>query len=353
MSETGAENPRTRLLGGLRLPPWFRLVAPPAFIVIVLLRSYLEMAVFSRANRFSYYTALHHLCWYASAMLLILLAAHLVLRVEVRRLVPMMLGTVVVAVPLVYAWIRGLPLNLTYLHGDAHAVLLQILTFGASSPRNVPLIPELVIIDVGMAVIGRLVGGTWRRGLLLALATHLSLAFVGLTWFGLDRGTGAILNVASRVARPQALQAAGWIVVVTVLVFVLLWRDGRFHGGLRSWLIALFAGADVWLVWMVVMLVAGWLRTPFDLVTTGVMPATLTVVIVRSIRRDRRLVKPAVWAVLALVIVVQSAVLAPVIAHRDHLLYRPLRYRIQRPRAVGVSSVVAAPPLGIVFSRWR
>ncbi|MCD4750498.1 MAG: hypothetical protein K8R59_14100 [Thermoanaerobaculales bacterium] len=314
---------------------WLMILAPPFFLAVVWLRSYLEMTVFSATDRFSYYTGLHHICWYSSTMLAIVLVVHLVLRRPVERAILFLYGVVIVVIPLGWSLVSGIPLDLQYLNGTPREILIQIGTLSISEPRNWPLVPELILIIFGMGVVGRILSGSWVRGALLSSATTISLAVFGLTWFGLAGGKIAVLTFASRLIRGQALQATAWLVVATSLVGVLLWRHGLFSHGRRSWTIAAVIATEVWLLWVIVVLGTGWFPSSFDAVSTGLFPASTTLVVVRFVRSDRSLVTPAIWGLLALVLTLQAATLMPIILHRESELYRPKSFNIRNPNRRG------------------
>ena len=324
-------SPSEKLDGGTVLQ-WISVAAPPTFVLLVLARSWLEMAFFSRENRFSYYTALHHLCWYASAMLLIILVTHVILRIRPSRLLPLLYGIVVAGIPLIYSGLSNKPLNLEYLHGAPGEVLLQILTLSISEPRNHPLVPEVILIILGMGGLAYLLSSSWKKALALALGTWMSLSLIGLTWFGLPSAKYSIFQVSTRLIRPQALQAAAWLSVASALAAALIILDGGCREDRRSWGIAALIASEIWILWMLSVILSGWLPSFFDAFATGILPATLSLLIVRALRRDRHLVPGALRALMIMILLIQAAVVSPIILHRENALYRSREIRIRNPR---------------------
>lgn len=320
----------TRLRPGLR--DLLTLLAPAYLVVFALARSFLEMAVFGRGDRYSYYTALHHLCWYTSLMLAIVLVAHAVLRHPIRRLLWLMYGITLTAVPVVWAAVSGRPLALEYLTGSWREMTLHILTFCLTYERNWPLVAEVVMIFVAMLGLGWWSTRSWRRALLLAVSVHLVMAVIGQAWFSSNPESQALITVPSRLARGQAVQAACWVAIATVLVLTTLWRAGAFSRGSRSWALAAIVAGEAWIAWTLAVLLTGWLPRVFDAVVTGLPVATLALLATRLLRSDRGLVPWTVVVVLAGVTAVQSLVLVPVALHQEHRLLRPRSFEIPNPR---------------------
>lgn len=306
--------------------------APPIFVLLVLARSWLEMGVFSRNNRFSYFTAMHHLSWYASAMLLIILVSHLILRIRPARLLPLLYGILVAGIPLLWALLSGRPLNLEYLHGPPQDVLLQILTLSISEPRNHPLVPEVILIILGMGVLAYLLTSSWKKAITLSLGTWFSLSLIGLTWFGLAGARESVFRISTRLIRPQAMQAAAWICVASLLAATLIILDGRCKADRKSWGLAGLIAVEVWIFWIVCMILSGWLPSFFDALTTGLLPATTTLLLVRRLRADHRLVTRPLWLLCIMILLIQTAILAPIILHREDTLYRSREMRVNHPR---------------------
>lgn len=331
-------------------PRWWEIAAPPFFVGFVLLRSWLEMTVFSATDRFSYYTALHHLCWYTSTMVAILLAVHLASRLPMRTVLPLLYGIVVAVIPLLWSLTTGEPLSLEYLRGSPREILTQIATFSIASPRNWPLVPEVMLIDLGMIAVAWRLTRCWWRGLAAGIATHLTLAVIGLPWFGLSNARATIISVDTALGRSQSVQAAGWMFVATALVGVAAWRLGAFADNRRSWVFAALIGAEVWLVWSITAQLAGWFRTPFDLFVTGLPMAWMGCLASRLAFPDRRKVGWPTIATWFLVFAVQAAVIIPFIGGFEQSLYRHRTIRWHRPRATAILPPAATTPVQSFFS---
>lgn len=166
----------------------------------------------------------------------------------------------------------------------------------------------------------------------MSLGSWISLSLIGLTWFGLPSAHASVFRISTRLIRPQALQACAWIVIASLLVLLMVLRNEDLSKWRRSWIIALFGAAEVWLLWSIITLSLGWMSTFFDAFVSGLLPATLALVGIRAARKDRRMVSPELWGLALLLLIIQTATLGPMILHAENRLYRSRNYRISKPR---------------------
>ena len=85
------------------------------FIFFSVFRCYVETGLLAKHSFFSYYVALHHTLWNASTILVIILLMHLILKVPIVRLIWVMYGITLMAIPLLYAMVTQEHLQLEYL----------------------------------------------------------------------------------------------------------------------------------------------------------------------------------------------------------------------------------------------
>ena len=115
------------------------------FVCLAALRCYLETAVIATPPFFGYFLLCHHLLWFLLIMQCILLLAHLVLEVPVRRTLPIMYGGIVIMIPIL--WVSIFPdtsPEFEYLSGSPGQIAIYILTFCIAFPQNHALVLELV-----------------------------------------------------------------------------------------------------------------------------------------------------------------------------------------------------------------
>jgi len=313
-------------------------VAPFWFLAVALLRNLLETRVFAARDGYSYFTAMHHLAWYASALLAILLVTHLVLAVPVVRLTWMAYGSVVLFIPILYAAATGERLRMEYLRGSPVEVLTHVATFSLTYRRDWPMTAEMVAIFLGMAAVGYLYRRSWARAVVLSLAVYLTIAVVGLAWFNVARTTSPIFPLDTALKRPQPLLAMAWTHVATGLLLLVLWRAGAFLRGPGAWRRAFAAGAWAWAAWIAVVWATGWFGRPFDIAATGLPVAFAVLLAARLAGRDRGAVGAPAWTLLALAMLLQALAIGPTAAHQQRRLLR------QRAAAASGVALPAAPP---------
>lgn len=309
--------------------------APVFFILVCVTRNWLETNIFAHRDSYSYFTTMHHVAWYASAMLAILLMTHLVLAVPVVRLTWMLYGSVVLFIPIAFAVLTGERLRMEYLRGSPGEVLTHIATFSLTYRRDWPMAVEMVVIFVGMGIVGYLYRRSWPRAVALAVAVYLTIAAVGLAWFNVARTTTPIFPLDTALRRAQPLLAMAWTLVGTALLLVVLWRAGVFASGRRAWRRAAVVGLWGWSAWILAVWALGWFRRPFDIAATALPLVFGAFLVTRLVARDRGTVGAPVWVALALAWVVQVLAIGPITVHQQRRLLR--RRPAARPNVVGTT----------------
>ncbi len=278
-----------------------RLLPPVLFVGFAATRIYIEADILSDTPKFSLLVVVHHVSWMLSEVLCLILLAHIILRRRVTELLWMMYGGILMAIPPLYAAIAGSNLKLDYLRGGFTDIGLDILTFCALSDHNRPLCPEIVAIFVSMLVVGRIMGHSWRRGLVLALVAHLIGMLVATQWVGFSRGfPGVLITLASRFPKHGGLGAA-CLTLATVLSLTLVFRSGLAACVRRT----LWRAADAALAGGVIAIVGACLADvsphPFDRVVVGIPAAVAAFIAALAMQRDSRTGGWGTWTALSAV----------------------------------------------------
>jgi len=295
---------------------WLRALAPIYFFMFALLRCYLETDILAKYPFFSYYTAWHHILWCTSTILMIILLIHLIIKIPVSRLIWLMYGSTLLAVPILYAAVSGEFLQIDYLSGSFPEIVRHILTFCLTLPRNRPLTIELFIIFFSMIGIGYFYSRSWLKAVFLAVAVHFWGNMLAIPWFAPEPNPMAIVQVDTFWVK-HAFMAALWLHPATVLVLVLLWRAGQFQGSPRPWINTLVWSVLAWIVYIVLTVSIGWFTKPFDIFMSGLPVITGALLINLIVSSDRRIRTRWGWAVLVGILTIQLAVMGPIYLRLD------------------------------------
>ena len=294
---------------------WVQAFAPIYFLLFSLLRCYVETGLLAKQGFFSYYTALHHVLWFTSIILMIILLVNLFLKVPITRLLWLMYGVTLTAIPLFYAMVTGEHLCMQYLGGSFRDILSHVVTFCLTYPRNRPLTIELLIIFLSMIGVGYYYSRSWPRSVALAVAVHLFGNIFAIHWFGPAPYTKAIIAIKTQWSN-NALMAVIWLYPLTALAMLFMWRAGWFGGSRRSWLSAAIWAAVAWVVYVVIARMTGWFMRPFDIVTSGLPVTTLAFLLVSILSSGHRMLSRCAWATMSIVFLIQLAVVGPIYLHK-------------------------------------
>jgi len=217
---------RTERQPGRRTRQWWLRVCPVlCFAGMTWLRCYMETARLAARPFFGYYVGLHHTLWFASMALVILLLARWILRRPVSGLLWWLYGSVLLLIPVaVWSWAGTSP-TIDYLRGTPRQVLLQMLTFFVTSPENMTLTAELLVLFAGLTGLGFLHTRRAWRGLALAGAVHVAGTLMAVDWLGPAPHSRAILVVDTRLSN-HALWSVAMLHLFSALVLLLLRVEG-------------------------------------------------------------------------------------------------------------------------------
>ena len=301
-----------------------RLAAPAFFFLTVLLRCYLESAVFAVRPYFSYFVAWHHVLWYFTVILFIILVTHLILKVAVERLLWLMYGAVLTLIPVIVVMIQGKPLAADYLTGSCREIISHIATIYFTYRQNWPLTLEVVIIFVGMTVVGYHYSRSLLRGLFLGLTVYLGGNLLAVSWIGSYPYERVVFKVHSALLN-HAFMAAVCAHSATFFAFLAAWRAGLMAGSFRYWVASAVTAMAAGFLYMAVVAKTGWFSNPVDIGLTALPVWTTT--FLAAVRGFRKKLLPNrwFWVIGLTVLGFQWAVMGPIYFHMG--VIRPLTTR--------------------------
>jgi hypothetical protein len=296
------------------MPSWNILLnafAPVYFIFFSLFRCYVETGLLAKHSFFSYYVALHHTLWNASTILVIILLMHLILKVPIARLIWVMYGITLMAIPLLYAMVTQEHLQLEYLRGSFSDIIGYVATFCWAYTKNRPLTIELLVIFLAMVTVGYAYTRSWFRALCLAVSVYIVGNILAVHWVGPIRHSKSVVLFHTQWSHHQFMSAF-WLFMLTALSILFIWQAGWFGGNKRSWVYAALAAASVWMVQTMVFKSTGWFNRPFDIFMSGLPAVTLTFFGVRLLSSERNVFSGWTFGSMGIIFLMQLAVIGPI-----------------------------------------
>jgi hypothetical protein len=285
--------------------------APIYFILFSLFRCYVETGLLAKHSFFSYYVALHHVFWFASIILVIILLMHFILKVPIVRLIWVMYGVTLMAIPLLYAMVTQEHLQLEYLRGSFSEIIGYVATFCWAYTKNRPLTIELLVIFFSMIAVGYAYTRSWRRALALAGSVYVVGNLFAIHWVGPIPYSKSVVLFQTQWSHHQFM-AAFWVFMLTVLSILFIWQAGWFGGDKRSWIYAALSAASIWMIQTIVFKSTGWFNRPFDIFMSGLPAVTLTFFSVRLLSSKRKIFSGWTFGTLGIIFLMQMAVIGPI-----------------------------------------
>ena len=316
------------------MPNWKILLnafAPVYFIFFSVFRCYVETGLLAKHSFFSYYVALHHTLWNASTILVIILLMHLILKVPIARLIWVMYGITLMAIPLLYAMVTQEHLQLEYLRGSFSDIIGYVATFCWAYTKNRPLTIELLVIFLAMVTVGYAYTRSWLRALCLAVSVYIVGNILAIHWVGPIRYSKSVVLFQTQWSHHQFM-AAFWLSMLTALSILFIWQAGWFGGNKRSWVYAALAAAGVWMVQTIVFKSTGWFNRPFDIFMSGLPAVTLTFFGVRLLSSERKIFSGWTFGTMGIIFLMQLAVIGPIYFNHMKTNLPFLHYIIQEYR---------------------
>ncbi len=291
-----------------------RLAAPFFFFLMALFRCYLESHVFAPHSYFSYYVALHHVLWYFTVILFIILITHLILKIAVEKLLWLMYGAVLLMIPVIVVIIQKKPMVADYLTGSFREIVMHIVTIYFTYEKNLPLTAEVIIIFIGMTVIGYLYSANLLRGLALGVAIYLGGNLLAISWLGPFPNKKAVFIVHSALLN-HPFMAVVCVHAVTFFSFLTARRAGLITGSFRCLFLAAAIAVVAGSIYMAIVAQLGWFSNPLDIVLTA-LPFWTTAYLV-TLHRCRQKISLShwFWIIGLAVLFFQWAVLGPIYFH--------------------------------------
>ncbi len=305
---------RNRMNASGTMPNWKILLnafAPLYFIFFSVFRCYVETELLAKHSFFSYYVALHHTLWNASTILVIILLMHLILKIPIVRLIWVMYGVTLMAIPLLYAMMTQEQLQLEYLRGSFSEIIGYVATFCWAYSKNRPLTIELLVIFFSMITVGYAYTQSWFRSICLALAVYIVGNLLAINWVGPVRYSKSVILFQTQWSHHQFM-AVFWLSILTALSILFIWQAGWFSGNKRSWLYAALSTAGVWIVQTIALKSSGWFNQPFDIFMSGLPAVTLTFFGVKLLSSERRIFSGWTYGTMGIIFLMQLAVIGPI-----------------------------------------
>ena len=272
--------------------------APFFYILCASLRCFLETRVYSVHDAFSYYTLLHHVLWYLTSILGVLLFLSFYLKRSPRELSWLFYGGVIVFIPPLHAWITKTPMDLEYFTGSAGEIILYSITAAWQFTRNRPQFFAIILLDVGIFLTGYYYTRSWRRALVTLVGTHGILTLIGTKWFGKYDLSETLILVRTDFPG-HAFMALIWLQTASILTLFLVRREVSLKGGgVNQWGKAIVWGGTAWALCAVSIATLGTFRHFFDAATTMCM--VWVPVIFGYMGIKRKACRPTFWVVVIL-----------------------------------------------------
>ena len=303
-----------RMNASSAMPKWKILLnafAPVYVILFSVFRCYVETGILAKHSYFSYYVAMHHTLWNACTILAIIILMHLILRVPIVRLIWVMYGVTLMAIPLLYAMVTQEHLQLEYLKGSFSEILGYVATFCWAYSKNRPLTIELLVIFFAMVIVGYAYTRRKLRALGLAVSVYIVGNILAIHWVGPIRYSKSIVLLQTQWSHHQFM-AAFWLSMLTVISILFIWQAGWFGGDKRSWIYAALSAASVWIIQTIFFKSTGWFNRPFDLFMSGLPAVTLTFFGVRLLSSERKIFSGWTFGSMGIIFVMQMAVIGPI-----------------------------------------
>ena len=307
-------------------------VAPFFFFLVALLRCYLESQIFSARPYFSYFVALHHVLWYFTVILYIILITHIILKVAVEKLLWLMYGAILLMIPIIVVIIQDKPMSAGYLTGTFWEIAVHIFTIYFTYEKNLPLTPEVILIFIGMTAVGYLYSGSLLRGIALGTAIYFGGNLLAISWISRIPNGKAVFIVLSALQN-HPFMAAVYAHAVTFFSFLMTIHAGLIKGNSRYLFLSAAMAIMVGCLYMTVVALSGWFYNPIDIFLTA-LPFWTTALLVTLWRYRQQIpMSRWFWVIGLTVLFFQCAVLGPIYFHIGvanpttalHLLIPPLR----------------------------
>lgn len=289
--------------------------APFFFFFVALFRCYLESNVFAARHYFSYFVALHHVLWYFTVILFMILVTHLILKVAVEKLLWLMYGAALLMMPIIVVMIQGRPMTADYLSGSFQEIAVHIFTIYFTYEKNLPLTAEVIVIFIGMTTVGYIYSKSLLRGLALGAAIYFGGNLLAINWLGTTLlRQKAVITVQSALLT-QPFMAVVCAHCVTFFTAIIAYRAGLIKGNAHYLSLSAAISVSAGIVYMAIVGLSGWFANPLDIFLTALPFWTTAFLAALYTYRQQIPLCRWFWAVSLTVILFQWAVLGPICFH--------------------------------------
>lgn len=295
---------------GPRLFFYLKLFAPIYFICIAAFRCYVESAVLSEENFFSYYLLSHHVLWFITSILSVMLFLHLYLKREVGELFWLFYGGSIIFLPILYSYLVKVPMNLEYFSGTFSEIVKHSLTATYTFPRNRPQFFTIIIMDIGIFIIGYLYTRKWMRAFITLAGTHFVLTIIGTKCFGTALHTQAVFRIHTSFSGQEYMSLI-FLQSFSLLSLILLYRANSPSIPRDIIKRMLVSGLLVYSGYIIITLKTNIFSIAFDAITTAILPFTLMTGLFLLWNHKRISIFKFNFSALILVVVFQTYVILP------------------------------------------
>ncbi|MBU0992867.1 MAG: hypothetical protein KJ737_10280 [Proteobacteria bacterium] len=290
----------------------FEIAAPLFYLISVSLRCFLETRILSTQDDFGYYTLLHHVLWYLTSILAVMLFLSVYLKLSPRKLLWLFYGGVIVFIPVIHAALSQEPMDLEYFTGSVKEVISFSLTAAWGFTRNRPQFFAIIVLDIGIFLTGYYYSRKWHKALMTVIGTHCILTIIGTKWFGKYDVPETVVLINTHLPG-HVFMALIWLQSVTLLTLILLYREHSKFFSRKKILLSILKGITVWGIVSALLYLTGLFYSVFEVVTATC--ATLPIFIIGESSFKYRMFKENPWtmAVLLSILIFQILVTYPVL----------------------------------------
>lgn len=292
------------------LLPFLEMFAPVYFIIIASLRCYIESHILSPESFFSYYLLSHHVLWFITSILVVILFLHLYLKQSVVSLFWLFYGGSIIFIPILYAYLFNVPMRLEYFSGTFMEIAGYSLTAAYKFTRNRPQFWAIIILDIGIFITGYLYTKSFKKAFITLIGTHFILTVIGTKWFGKYSHTTAVFKINTNFSG-QIYMSLIWLQTSTILSLILIFFENRSKFKMASVIIYISTGSFAWLIYTITVYKLGMFRNFFDAATPGILIFTLVLCTFVNIENKKSQISKGINASFFIILAIQGYVIIP------------------------------------------
>jgi hypothetical protein len=214
---------------------------------VVLVRIYLETAMFSKRYFFSYFVTLHHFCWYMFVFHYFAICSRYILGMKRESVKYFALLSPVIFTPLIHSHFAGVKMSLEYMNGSFKDVFYSVATLYKFHPKNNFFFIEMVILLIVFIAGSWFISKSVRRTLLnVIIGFYGSMLLAGLHLFGVYPKTKAYFKIHTSLKNHPLLSLIYFSLFIAVfLIYSYPEIKKAFIRSKKSYLIAIVAAISI------------------------------------------------------------------------------------------------------------